>query len=132
MRKKRVGKVTKIGDVSPWPHEEATAKALALCGYDVTFIKASDREYEHSADAYVDNVLWEFKAPKGRKMSAVERNLRRGKDQSNKIVFDSRRMKGLPDEAIIREILSKAPFISDIECVRYINKHGKSIDIYNR
>ena len=63
MRKKRVGKVTKIGDVSPWPHEEATAKALALCGYDVTFIKASDREYEHSADAYVDNVLWEFKAP---------------------------------------------------------------------
>ena len=51
--RKKIGKITKPGDVSPWPHEEATAKVLALYGYDVEFVRKSNRDREHSADAYV-------------------------------------------------------------------------------
>ena len=125
MRNGRVGKIIKTGDVSPWPHEEATAKALALYEHNVKFIRKSNRDREHSADAFVDGEKWEFKAPRSRLLSAVERNLRRGKKQSTRIVFDSRRMKGVPDEAIMREIASKAHLISKIQRIVYINKHGE-------
>ena len=50
----------------------------------------------------------------------------------HKIVFDSRRMKGLPDEAIMREVKTQAVFITEITDVIYINKHGKCIDIYRK
>ena len=50
MRKNRIGKIIKSGDVGPWPHEEATAKVLALYGHDVEFIRKSNREREHSAN----------------------------------------------------------------------------------
>lgn len=80
----------------------------------------------------LDGQIWELKAPNGKKMSAVERNLRRGKNQSSRIVFDPRRMKGVPDKAIMREILSKAHYITDIDKIIYINKHGDCIDIYNK
>lgn len=132
MKKRKIGKITKAGDVRPWPHEEATARSLALYGYDVEFIRKSNRDREHSADAYVNGVKWEFKAPNSKNLSAIERNLRRAKEQSNRIVFDSRRMKSIPDEAIMREIVSKAPLISDIYRVIYINKHGKCIDIFKK
>lgn len=111
---KRIGKVVRPGDVSPWQHEEATAKVLALYGYDVEFVRKSNRDREHSADVYIDGEKWEFKSPRSRLLSAVERNLRRAKNQSSRIVFDSRRMKGVPDEAIMREMLSKVPLISGI------------------
>ena len=129
---KRIGKVVRPGDVSPWQHEEATAKVLALYGYDVEFVRKSNRDREHSADVYIDGEKWEFKSPRSRLLSAVERNLRRAKNQSSRIVFDSRRMKGVPDEAIMREILSKVPLISGISRIIYIDKHGGCIDIFKK
>ena len=130
--RKRIGKIICPGDVSLWPHEEATAKILALYGHDVEFIRKSNRDREHSADAYVDGEKWEFKAPKSKFLAAVERNLRRAKNQSSRIVFDSRRMKGIPDKAIMRESLSKAPLISGVSRIIYIDKHGKCIDIFKK
>ena len=132
MKNRRIGRIIKAGDVNPWPHEEETAKSLALCGYDVEFIRKSNRDREHSADAYMNRVKWEFKAPKSKLLSAVERNLRRAKNQSSRIVFDSRRMKGTPDKAIIRELLSKASLISGVSRIIYIDKHGKCIDIFKK
>lgn len=129
---KRIGKVVRPGDVSPWPHEEATAKVLALYGYDVEFVRKSNRDREHSANAYIDGEKWEFKSPRSRLLSAVERNLRRAKNQSSRIVFDSRRMKGVPDEVIMREMLSKVPLISGISRIIYIDKHGECIDIFKK
>lgn len=62
----------------------------------------------------------------------VERNLRRAKDQSKKVVFDTRRIKRVPDMAIYREIIARAPKIKDLEKVIFINRHRECIDIYNR
>ena len=118
--------------VKPWPHELETAVSLVKSGHTVVFRAKSEKYKVQTADILLDGQIWELKAPNGKKLSAVERNLRRGKNQSSRIVFDSRRMKGVPDKAIMREILSKAHFITDIDKIIYINKHGDCIDIYNK
>ena len=45
-----------------------------------------------------------MKAPKASNMKVVEKNLRKATDQSPYVIFDSRRMKGIPDHAIEREL----------------------------
>jgi hypothetical protein len=106
MINKKVGEYTVVGNASVWPHEIKTAEALKNAGYHVKFIPPSNRKGDHSADCYIDGVLWEMKAPDGATMSVVERNLRRGLKQSSRIVFDSRRIKRIPDNAIARAKIS--------------------------
>ena len=118
--------------VNVWPHELKTAKALINHGYTVEFKKKSEAYRVHSADAYIDGALWEFKAPDSGKLDAVERNLRRAKNQSCYIVFDSIRMKKIPDVAVKREIKAKAPHISGIKKIIFVNKRRKCIDIYEK
>ncbi len=102
----KIGKITKTGDVSPWPHEEATAKTLSLYGYNVESIRKSDREREHSADAYVNNVKWEFKSPTAKHTKTILKNLKEARWQADCVVLDSRRMKGVPNTAILRELVA--------------------------
>jgi len=129
MRKRKIGKISKTGDANPWPHEEATAKVLALYGYDVDFIRKSNREREHSADAYVDGKKWEFKSPTANHTRTIRKNLKDAKWQSDKVILDSRRMKGVPDGAILRELKSSIKEVPEIKQVKYISKHGELIDI---
>ena len=70
-----------------------------------------------------------MKAPKASSIKAVERNLKRGKWQSCRIVFDSRRMKYVPDKAIERELMKRFAEIKEIERIKFINRHGQVIDI---
>ena len=126
------GKIIIPAGVNVWPHELETAKALANHGHKVEFKKKSEGYKVHSADAYVDGKLWEFKAPDGSKLSTVEKNLRRAKNQSDRIVFDSARMKKIPDVAIQREILAKAPLISGISEIIFVNRKRECIDIYKK
>ena len=126
------GKIIIPAGVNVWPHELETAKALVNFGHTVEFKKKVEGYKVHSADAYVDGVLWEFKAPNGSKLDTVERNLRRAKEQSDHVVFDSIRMKKIPDFAIKREISSKAPFIFGIREVIFVNRRRECIDIYKK
>ena len=128
-KKKSIGKIIKPGNVNVWPHEEVTAKVLALAGYNVEFIPCGKRAGENSADAYLDGVKWEMKAPRAGSLKAVERNLKRGRWQSDKIIFDSRRMKGVPDKAIERELRKRFDEIDGINEIMFINRHGNIIDI---
>ena len=126
------GKIIIPAGVNVWPHELETAKALVNFGHTVEFKKKVEGYKVHSADAYVDGVLWEFKAPNGSKLDTVERNLRRAKEQSDHVVFDSIRMKKIPDFAIKREISSKAPLIFGIREVIFVNRRRECIDIYKK
>lgn len=126
------GKIIIPAGVNVWPHELETAKALINFGYIVEFKKRTEGYKIHSADAYINGRIWEFKAPKGNKLDTVERNLRRAKNQSNYVVFDSIRMKKVPDFAIKREILAKAPLITDIREIIFINRKRECIDIYKK
>ena len=126
------GKIIIPAGTNIWPHELETAKALASFGHTVEFKKKVEGYKVHSADAYVDGKLWEFKAPNSGKLDTIERNLRRAKDQSGRVVFDSARMKKVPDFAIKREILAKAPLISGIHEIIFVSRKRECIDIYKK
>ena len=126
------GRIIIPANTNVWPHELKTAQALVNHRHTVEFKKKTEGYKIHSADAFVDGKLWEFKAPKSDKLDAIERNLRRAKDQCPRIVFDSIRMKKVPDHAVRREILAKAPYISGIQAVKFINRRRECIDIYKK
>jgi hypothetical protein len=117
------------GDVNVWQHEYQTALALARAGLTVEFIRKSNLERETSADVFIDNIKWEMKAPKSSKLSAIEDNLKKALRQSCYIVFDSRRMKRLPDKAIERELSTQLHKSKAIQRILFVNRHGQVIDI---
>ena len=123
------GKIIIAAGLNVWDHELRTAEALANAGYTVEFVPESGIAYEKTADTLIDGVPWEFKSPTADNLKAVERNLKRGRWQSENLVFDCRRMKKLPDTAIQREVEKQAFLLSGIKRVLYIDKHGNVIDI---
>jgi len=123
------GKIIIPNGAHIWPHELQSAKALAAFGYTVEFIPACQTDGVATADVTIDNLKWEMKAPTGKQLSSIEKNLRRGSKQASNIIFDSRRMKQVPDKAIARELSAKLHYISKIERIIFINRHGEIIDI---
>jgi hypothetical protein len=107
----------------------ATAQALAKAGYAVEFIRKSERHRERSADVFIDGKKWEFKAPRSGLISAIEDNLKKASRQAQNVVFDSRRMKRIPDNAIKRELTAILLRNKSINHVLFINSHGKVIEI---
>ena len=63
-----------------WPHEMKTAEALAAAGRTVEFIRRSEEQRTTSADAIIDGIVWEMKAPKASNLKAIEKNLRKALD----------------------------------------------------
>jgi hypothetical protein len=127
--KKPEGKIIIPSGVNVWPHELKTAQALSAIGCTVEFIRKSERERECSADAHIDSLKWELKAPNGSSLSLVEKNLRRAVKQSGNIVFDSRRVKRIPDAALERELAKWAKEIKGVDRLKFINRHRVVIDI---
>jgi hypothetical protein len=126
---KQAGKIIIPGDVNVWPHELKTAQALAATGRIVEFIRKSERNREHSADVFIDSVKWELKAPTGGAMKVVERNLKKARWQSENVVFDSRRMKKIPDAAIQRELSKWLREFKEIKQILFVNRHGVVVEV---
>ena len=126
---KREGKIIIQPGVNVWPHELKTAEALAAAGHVVEFIPKSDNRYDKSADILMDEMVWEIKAPKSEKLHMVEQNLRRALKQSQNAIFDSRRMKGLPDQAIERELRKWGKELRSLRRLLFVNRHAQVIDI---
>lgn len=126
---KQQGKITFEKGASVWPHELRTAQALAVAGYDIHFVKKSEVDHQSSADAFINGILWEMKSPTSDKTKQIEKRLREGAKQSPNVVFDSRRMKRLPDNIIKREVEKQLALIKSIKRVLYVTKHGEIIDL---
>ena len=123
------GKIIIGQGINVWPHELKTAQAFAAVGKDVEFVRRNEGERMTSADAIIDGLIWEMKAPTADNLKAIERNLKRGRWQSENIIFDCRRMKKVPDAAIEREVRKQAFAVPRIKRLRYVNKHGQVVDI---
>ena len=123
------GNITIPADVDVWPHELRTAKALARAGHDVRFVRKSDEPHVRTADLLMDGLTWEMKAPKSGKLDAVQRNLRRALGQSPNVVFDSRRMKSLPDAAVERELRKWGGELRSLRRLLFVNRYAEVIDI---
>lgn len=73
-----------------------TAKALALAGYDIVFVDRPGKQGERVADILMDGDTWEMKSPRSDSLKAIERNVKRARNQSPCVVLDSRRMRKSP------------------------------------
>lgn len=128
--KQSEGKIIIPSGVDVWPHELGTARALAAAGFAVEFVRRREGQHEKTPDLLIDGELWEMKSPKGSSMKAVERNLRKALDQSQRIIFDSQRMKGIPDKAVERELAAcAAGRVAKIKRLVFVNRRRNVIDI---
>jgi hypothetical protein len=123
------GKIIIAPGLNVWPHELKTAEALAAAGLTVEFIRRSEAPRQTSADVRIDGVEWEIKSPEADNLKAVQRNLRRALKQSRNVIFDCRRMKRLPAEAIEREVRTQAGALRSLRRLIFVGKNGKIVDI---
>ena len=122
------GVVTRESGAKPKPHEYITAEALADSGYNVRFIPSSTNI--SMADCYINNTVFEIKAPEGKTTDCIERNLRKAIDhQSPNIVLDSFRMKNIQDKSIQSFLLERLKRGHGIQRVIFVNRKRKAIDI---
>ena len=122
------GTVTREGGARPKPHEYITAEALADSGYKVRFIRSSMNI--GMADCYINNTIFEIKAPEGKTTDCVERNLRKAVDhQSSNIVLDSFRMKNVQDRSVQSFLVKRLKKGHGIQRIIFVNRKREAIDI---
>ena len=126
---KNTGKIIIAQSANVWPHELETAKALSNAGYSVEFVKKSEIDGQTTADVIINGVAWEMKSPESNSMRAVQRNIHKALRQSRFVVIDSRRMRGIPGEAIEREVRSLAPKFKSLRRLLFVNRRGEVLDI---
>ena len=115
-----------VKNVFPW--EMHSAIALKEIGYTVKFVPSHN--YLHSADAYLNNTLFEFKSPEGSTIKCVENNLQKAlRHQSNNIVIDSLRIKKIQDRSIKNYLISRMKRKRGIKRLILVTKSGEAIDI---
>jgi hypothetical protein len=123
------GRIIIAPDLNVWPHEMETAKALARSGMTVEFIRRSEEYRTTSADVIIDGESWEIKAPTSNKVSAIDKNIRKALHQSKFVIFDSHRMKQLPDSVIERELRKSARVLRSMRRLLFVDRHRSVIDI---
>lgn len=111
----------------PWPHELRVAKILCAAGYWIEFIPESDTA--KTPDILLNNVPFEIKSPTSHNINAIERNLKRATKQSRNIVFDSSRMKGLPDNKIYTTLYAIKKRQPQIDKIIFVTKKHEIIEI---
>lgn len=122
------GIVAREPGARPKPHEYFTAEALADAGYNVRFI--SDKTNMSIADCYINNTIFEIKAPEGKTVDCIERNLRKALDhQSPNIVVDSFRIKRLRDQSIQNFLLERLKYRHGIQRILFVNRRREVVDI---
>ena len=127
-KQKKLGRVIKVGGVNFWAHEDHSASALAKAGYIVKFVPAHNSFT--TADAYVDNTLFEFKSPEGSTVRSIQRNIVRAiNHQSANIVIDSCRMKNIQDRSIQNFLIARLREGKGIKRLFFVTRDGRLIDI---
>ncbi len=129
MKNNRVGKIIISPGVNNiWPWEMHSALALKEVGYVVEFVPSHNSI--HSADAYLDNTLFELKSPEGSTIKCIENNLQKAlRHQSCNIVIDSSRTKNVRDQSIRSYLISRMRRKHGIKRLLFITKTGDVVDI---
>lgn len=122
----KIGTITIRENVHVQDHEMATAQALCNAGYDVKFIPNND--FRRSADIYLDGIIFEIKAPKGKNIEAVERNVKKAAHQSKNVIIDSRRIKNVQDRSVQNYLVSNYKRFH-VRKLIFVNRADRVIDI---
>lgn len=129
MARTKTGKIvveSGVKNILPW--EMHSAIALKEAGYTVRFVPKHNSL--RTADAFLNNTLFEFKSPEGSNIKCVENNLQKAlRYQSKNIVIDSCRIKNLQDRSIRSYLISRMKRKKGIRRLLFITRNGKVIDI---
>ena len=125
----REGKIVIQSGANVWPHELKTTEALAAAGYTIEFVRRSEEQRAQSADVLMHGEVWEMKAPKSDKESAIDKNVRKALHQSKWVIFDSRRMKKVTDTTVERELRKSAQTLRSMRRLLFVNRKAEVIDI---
>ena len=105
-----------------------SAIALKEVGYTIKFVPA--HQSLRSADAYINNTLFEFKSPEGSSIKSIENNIQKAlRYQSKNIVIDSIRVKRIQDRSIRTYLIKRMKRKHGIQKLIFVTKNGKVIDI---
>ena len=126
--KKKVGKIIIPGDVNIWPHERDIVKVLATQGYNIEFIRKSNRLREHTPDVLIDGAKWELKSPNTNHTRTINKNLKK-LNAIRKCNHRFKKNKKGPRYIILKEVKKRAKEIPEIKRLKYISKSGKVLDI---
>ena len=122
------GVISIEGGVNIWPHELHIATALVNAGHNVRFIPAHNSI--RSADAYVDNTIFEFKSPEGSNIRAVERNIVKAiNHQSPNVAISTLRMKKIKDRSVKNYLVANYSRLKGIKHLIFVTRDGVAIDI---
>ena len=129
MKKKQEGKIIisrGVNNILPW--EMHSAIALKEVGYTITFVPSHNSI--HSADAYLNNTLFEFKSPEGSTIKCIENNLQKAlRHQSCNIVIDTLRVKKVKDRSIKNYLTNRMKRKHGINELILITKTREVVDI---
>ena len=123
------GRIVIPASSHPWSHELATAHALANFGKTVEFLPETEGTRVTSPDILMDGLVWEMKAPESSNVKSLQKTLRRAGRQSPNVIVDSSRMKGVPDQAVERELRRLLPLVKSISRLILVTKQGEVVDI---
>lgn len=117
--KNKIGRVDKNG-VKAEPHEESTALYLTQYGFYIEFVKPRNSYKANSADFMISGSLWETKSPITFKESTIKGDFRKAKKQSDRIIFDLRRVKKYADdvEKYIISIFEEPGYVRRLMIIR--------------
>ena len=122
------GKVIRENGAKPKPHEYVTAEALADVGFIVRFIPSITNI--GMADCYINNTIFEMKAPEGRTVDCTERNLRKATDhQSSNIIIDSFRIKNIQDRSVQSFLIERLKRKHGVSRIIFVNRKREVVDI---
>jgi len=116
------------GDADPKPHELVIAAALAKAGYKIRFLP--NPTIIGTADAHIENTIFEFKAPEGSSIRSVERNIVKALNhQSPNIVIATFRMKNIQDRSVQNHLITLLRAGRGIQRLILVTRDGKAVDI---
>jgi len=116
------------GDADPKPHEIVTAAALAKAGYIVRFLP--NPTAIGTADAHIENTIFEFKAPEGSSVRSIERNIVKALNhQSPNIVIATFRMKKIQDRSVENYLITLLKAGKGIQRLILVTRDGRAVDI---
>lgn len=116
------------GNANPKPHELIMAKSLAKAGYIVRFLP--NPTVIGTADAHIENTIFEFKAPEGSSVKSIQRNIVKAlHHQSTSIVIATFRMKNVQDRSVQNYLITLLKTGKGIQRLMLITREGRVVDI---
>ncbi|MBO7699199.1 hypothetical protein J6S39_00730 [Candidatus Saccharibacteria bacterium] len=122
----KIGRVDQRG-VFLNPHEAGTILYLTQFGLDIEVIRPTNTNKSRSADIVMLGTAWEIKSPTTSNISTIKEDFRKAMTQSDKIIFDLRRIKK-DTENVEKHILRIFKERGRVRRLMIISKDGKIID----